>query len=666
MWIEFFVAILFVVAILYMPGYFQLRSLGLSRGAAVVCSPLVAVAEYVLTGVVFALANMHVSWIAIVAPSFVLALAGFVYLLTRGEASSDRSIIDLKILPVYAFVGLIVVFFVYVRAMDGAASYAQIYDNGFHLSIVHRFADAGIFSILHTSIDGALPDDAFGQVSFYPAAWHVICALACNALSIGVGVAENAVNVVFMGIVFPLSTCAFLSALFSDNRRVVVLGSLCTLAIGAYPWGMMTFGPLYSNMAAFAFVGALVYVFFEMTEKGLGTKRRISWCVLFVVGSICVASSQPNAIFTVAIILAPLTCLRIWNWFLARGKSKRMAFCAVAGSLLLFAGIWVALWASPAFHEVVTYPWPSFASVSQAVANVFLLSLRAYPAQIILGIVVVVGFVSVAREKFARWIAFAHLFFCIAYVFAASTDGVLKSLLSGFWYNDSYRVAACVALTAIPLAAAGLNSIVGFALRITRGCGRSPRFGNVVTVVASLAFVAFAYAPSFSVADRYFVETPMGKAGAGLTWLADPAVRKYDPVESAFVEKVKQIVDDDSLILNFPYDGSVFSYSENDLRILFRSFGAAASNDYPVLTKGLAEISYNETVRSEVESLGVEYVLLLDCHWPESEGSVHEDLISGRESDWEGLIALSEDTPGFELVLSEGDMRLYRVIDASL
>lgn len=661
MWSEFFAAMLFVIAILYVPGYFQIRGLGLSRGAAVVCAPLVSITEYVLVGAAFALAGVHVSWVAVVAPSCLLAIVSVVALLVRGERESDEGIIDLRILAVYALVGLIVVFFVYVRAMDGAASYAQIYDNAFHLNTVRRFADAGIFSILHVSIDGALPDGAFGPITFYPAAWHVVCALVCNALSIGAGVAENVVNVVFTGIVFPLSTCAFLSALFANKKRVVALGSLCTLAVGAYPWGMMTFGPLYSNMAAFALVGSLVYIFFEMTGEGQGAKRRALWCVVFVVGSIGVAATQPNAIFTAAVILAPLACLRIWRWLISHGRSSRTAYLVVGVSLVVFAGIWLALWASPMFHAVVVYPWPSFATVYQAVVNVLLLSLRAYPVQVVLGLVIIAGLVAVSKDKQARWAIPSYLFFCVSYVVAASTDGVLKTILSGFWYNDSYRIAACVALTAIPLAAAGLDLIVGFALRAVKGGERSVRLSGVVSVAVSVMFVAAVYAPSFSVADRYFVETPMGKAEAGLAWLADPGVRKYDPAESAFVEKAKRVVDDDSLILNFPYDGSVFSYGENGLNVLYRSFGAAASDDYLTLTKGLAGVSDDDAVKSEIEDLGVGYVLLLDCYWPEGEGSIHEDLITGRESDWEGMFALDESTPGFELVLSEGDMRLYRV-----
>ena len=32
------------------------------------------------------------------------------------------------------------------------------------------------------------------------------------------------------------------------------------------------------------------------------------------------------------------------------------------------------------------------------------------------------------------------------------------------------------------------------------------------------------------------------------------------------------------------------------------------------------------------------------------------------DSNWKGVLDIKEDTPGFELVLSDGDMKLYRIL----
>ena len=39
---------------------------------------------------------------------------------------------------------------------------------------------------------------------------------------------------------------------------------------------------------------------------------------------------------------------------------------------------------------------------------------------------------------------------------------------------------------------------------------------------------------------------------------------------------------------------------------------------------------------------------------------------SFREQDWLGLSSISDETPGFKTVLSQGDMRLYEITDNSV
>ena len=56
--------------------------------------------------------------------------------------------------------------------------------------------------------------------------------------------------------------------------------------------------------------------------------------------------------------------------------------------------------------------------------------------------------------------------------------------------------------------------------------------------------------------------------------------------------------------------------------------------------------------------IGAEYVLVLD----RSRSSMHRWFYPYRCPDWTGMLELNDDTPGFEVILSEGDMRLYRVV----
>ena len=67
-------------------------------------------------------------------------------------------------------------------------------------------------------------------------------------------------------------------------------------------------------------------------------------------------------------------------------------------------------------------------------------------------------------------------------------------------------------------------------------------------------------------------------------------------------------------------------------------------------------------MRSALESVGADYVLVLD---DERVAADRAYLFTYDPALWQGILSIDADTPGFELVLSEGDMRLYRITAAA-
>lgn len=671
MWVSFFAASFALIALLYIPGYFAMRFFQVGAFAALLSAPLISVAGYVLLGIIYDFAGISVSWIAIVFP--VLALGVVLYLLASRKPSNlimAGSRFRWLSLACYVGFGVLVVIYFYVRCLDGPDSFAQIFDNGAHLNMIRSFADSGHFSILNPgeyldgTIDGQSPSIE-GGFSFYPAAWHVVSALVCNALSISAAVAENVSNFVFTGVVFPASVCLLFNYLFVSKMRVVICGAACCLAFEAFPWGMMLFGPLYSNMMAFCVLPLALFcvaVLFEFDKKEM--PRRF---ILFVIAGFVLGAAQPNAIFTALVLFLPYCTARIYSVVFETSKSKIKAIAFGAGFAVLICLLWVALWSSAAFNAVVTYPWPSFTGKMQAVINVFTLSLRDAPAQLVLGFFVLLGMLSSLFYKNARWAVWSYGFAAAIYCVAASTDGALKSLLSGFWYNDSYRLASMLALSALPLASMGLSSAIGviqfvFGKASPNGEQRNKTFAGLTVL---FPFLALTFIPSHSLNGIANVDTAFSRVDGGLTWLADPANRKYTIEESNFSEQARSVVaEDPGVVINFPYDGSVFSYGADDLDIYYRTFYSFGGDDETkesrLLRTSLDEIGSDDEVKAAAETANVKYVLLLDV---EDEGeTIHEDLYSDKQyGDWKGLLDITPETKGFDLVLSEGDMRLYKI-----
>lgn len=59
-----------------------------------------------------------------------------------------------------------------------------------------------------------------------------------------------------------------------------------------------------------------------------------------------------------------------------------------------------------------------------------------------------------------------------------------------------------------------------------------------------------------------------------------------------------------------------------------------------------------------VEDSGIRYVILFDIY--DKDGERMYDAAKDL-SLWKGIMNISDDTPGFEVVLAEDDMRLYRL-----
>lgn len=138
--------------------------------------------------------------------------------------------------------------------------------------------------------------------------------------------------------------------------------------------------------------------------------------------------------------------------------------------------------------------------------------------------------------------------------------------------------------------------------------------------------------------------------------------RGYTADEQAFVGRVLDLLGPDEPVLNSPYDGSIYAYGVDGLNVYYRSQGGYGTDEERdasvVLRKSLADIGEAPSVRQVVEGEGIHYVMKL--HESDSNGYYFPNY---RPEDWEGIEDVDDDTPGLEVVLAEGDMRLYRIVD---
>jgi len=388
MWSSFLIAVVVAVILLYAPGSLALRGAGLSTPLAVASAPFVSMFLYAAVGIVLTAAGVVTSWAVLL--SVALVLAGVVYVLSRARGGGEvlalgPSRVSLRagwlVLACYVTVGVLVGFCCFLSVMDGPESFPRQIDTVFHLARIRAYAESGAFSVLDaTNYPDGMGYGAALPGGFYPAAWHVVGAMVYQATGFAVSLVLNALDFTFAAVVFPASTYVLLSYVFDDHPKAVALGALVAVAFVAFPWRLLTFGLLCSNLASFAMAPAVAACFACLIDPVRGAHHRLALLAAFAVGCCALAVTQPNAIFTIAVLLWPLCAWRMAGLADRLHVSDRarplVRVALVAAFLALAAAVWVALYHASFMSGVLSIDWWPIYGKGEAVTELLLLAYR--------------------------------------------------------------------------------------------------------------------------------------------------------------------------------------------------------------------------------------------------------------------------------------------------
>lgn len=663
-WLTFALAICIGVVVLYVPGYLVGRAVSLERFASVAAAPAFSVAALVILGVVLNAAHVRCDgWMLLLACAALCLLIYGVCRVLRGLRGVDgrthltRNAVDGEWVLVALYIGVaaVVSLVVFVHAMGDPVSFSRNDDTTVHLSVVRGFLDSGTFSTLNVTKYLDLGESG----GYYPAAWHVATAVLASFVGNQVALATNAMILVVCVFVLPVGLLFLLRQLFPDNKLALYSGSLFSVAFCGYPWGFVVFGQLLSNLLSFALIpGALGLLISSLNASG---PSKSGFAVAYACSMISVALAQPNGAFTLGIWSVAFAVSHLWSkrsdgyW---SGKRTAIILCFIA------CAAWVLLFAAPPLQGVVTYSWKPTLSIPKAiVAGLLFMFTNREGVQPFLTVLVLLGIAKTLKDRRLRWLSVSYIAAFSFYVIDVATDGFMKQLLTGFWYTDCYRTGAMTALFAIPLAA------LGFAWLVKLGAGllgkmRFGRQGSNNSCVVAMVLVVLLAVCQFAPVRFAFGKTDVRP---GLMKIHAEVSSRYSwekgltSEEDAFAKRVMSLAGHDCVV-NVPSDGSCWSYGVEGLNTLFRrsaTAGPSGSEPYAtVLRTQLCDYAVSDEVREAVEKTGARYVMLLD------EKSYDDRTVVKfryKEEDWVGIESITQDTPGFTLVLSEGDMRLYRI-----
>lgn len=669
----------FVVAVvLILPGMLASRAFGVPFKQSLSFGPAVTVFFLVFMGIALRFISVAEGYFALLILLFLFAAVSGVACFFRFHGRSaffDTDIVSL--LPYLCTLALSVPVTVYlfVRGIGLPDNFLQVYDNSFHLSVVQSMKHASSYSILSIGSYLEASSKVFSpnaSAGFYPAAWHIVAALVARAFDISVMASINLTNFVFVAFVLPLGVQSLIAVLTKGDVQKGICAAVVTLAAIAFPWTLLYWGPVYPNFAAFCTVPAVASVFIWFMQ---GFDERRSVCladrpvlVAMLFGLASLVSLQPNALFTLGILLVPSIVLCLGGLFerqllRIQSISVKFAYYASRGIVLLaVAVIWFLMTKASFLQGVINFHWPSFTYVFDALWRAFSFSFNESTPCILLACLVVLGSFCALGNRSYRGYFFVYIFSIMLFVVDATQEGFIRHFLTGFWYTDQYRVAAMTALFSIPLSTLGLDFIlrkVQSAFSVSVGMDRSARYLPQALCIVLIACGLF-WPESVNPSINNYSPVGFTKSVLNYTYSIYDVDNNLTSDELAFLGEVKQIAGDE-LIINNPFDGSVYGYATNDLNLMYRKFGSFGKEETTVskqIRHGLDRISYDSLIARDVKQSGGKYLLVLDYGENGREGV---DMPGYHKSGWTGIDSIDDSTPGFSLVLSEKDMRLYSI-----
>lgn len=684
MWGLFFLASATLLLFLFMPGYASARVLRFKSLDSLLVAPMLAIALYELVAIGLSVAGVFVTGALLLTVGVIICICCCIaYRLhevygVRGGASrkdsrnKKRFSKDSAYTLLFFLIVLLLATWIYVVPLDGPSSFAQDSDNTFHLSLIKSFVDSGNYSALSVSLYHDMESSSVVPVAggFYPAAWHLLAAFVSSLFQQNAAFASNVVNYVILFYVFPSGVLLFMRTVISGEKGMILSAALVLFAFGGFPWGTLVSvsGPLFPNTLGLALVLPCAAVFVLGARKAFDHRFPTRELVSFVSGVISLGVAHPSSVFTLAVVLAPYLVYLSGQFVVRKGKthSRRLLLVAYGVSVMVISLIWVACYLAPPLRSVTSFTWAPTADLLHVVINAFTLAYRLPFTNYLLAALVVVGFVCMLARPRQRWFAFSYLIAVLIYAIGASSDGLLQHLVSGFWYTDPYRTGASASLLAIPLAAVGLSYLVGKVHDFLTKKLNNRVLQRGLIVILSLVTSCLLY--------MYVIKLPNGEiiyTGLGYYNTCSVLSNSYDRAnlfdenEKDFCSRVSEVVDSDAVIYNNADDGSSFAYPLYGLNLLYRRSAAellgSESEGSKVLRLELDELSVNDGVKSVLKENNIKYILNLDTGGLPTDERCYYGYYAWDK--WPGINSIDDETPGLKILISEGDMRLYEIVE---
>lgn len=653
-WMQTIPTIAIGLLLLFAPGALLARTMG-ARGLTLL-SAAAPLTVSIASLAAIALQVLHIGWSAASMILSTLLVAGLtaaariLWLRRRsGELPKLRpigfpSLIRTAGYAVAVLMPAAIIFYRFSRIIGSPEHISQTYDNVFHLNALRVITDSGRAS----SLTLASLDPSSDRMSFYPAAWHDVVALVAQAGGGSIPVGLNATNMIIAGLVWPLSAMFLVSTL--TGRRLVPVLMTGALAAGfsSFPYLMIDFGVLYPNVLSIALLpfclGALAG-FLGIGREATASRALYFW--LLAVSSIGLTLAHPST--TMALIAFAVSPLLYWFGTRVRrlyGQPHWLRDSLIALAAVAAYGVAaVVLWNKVRPSDAASF-WAPMTTVPRAVGE----AITSAPQGnrdvpwLIFALTVVGILVLFAQRRL--WILGCFVISAGFYaVVSGYPAGPVRSFWTGVWYNDSYRLAALLPVTAIAIAAVGGSWLIE---RAHQRLHRWPQSTRVPQHALTAAGTILLIVAAGALTQGRSIDAAQARAARAYASTVTSPLLSSD--EESLLKRLDRHVPTDSVVIGNPWTGASLVYPYTGRRALLPAISSSPTPEEKIILNRLNAVSKDPKVCEAIQQENSYFVLDFGP----------EEVHQGKHA-YPGMANLAE-APGLRLVDTQGAASLYEVV----
>ena len=641
-WLQALPTFLVLSAVVVLPGLAVGYALGLRGLSAWGMATPLSVTVLTVFGIIAGLAGLHWSLLVLLSGTAVTAgvaalLARLFHLRVPPHRHVDSRRVKLAGLG-GAAVGAALQAAAVMRGIGQANTISNSPDVTFHLNRIRTMLDSGDVSSL---VGG-----------FYPSAFHDVVVSALGVAPTDLVVAGNLGALLTAAVVWPIGCVALARQVFGPRPLALLAAGLCSSAFVAFPAFLLGWGVLWPNALGLAMVpGSLAMAVAAVKPVAMtGVRRRTAGLALaMAVPGVFLA--HPNAMLSLALLVLTVLAAAAIE-VLVEGPDQLRRRAGI-GLTVLVVGSLAAVLLLPRLSSrvaaVSAYDWKPTETVGEASLDMLLNAPHERPLLIGLSVLVALGaVVAVVRRRSLLWAVVSFLLFSLLYVLAAAVGTPLTQLFTGYWYNDSVRIAASNAIPGTILAVAGLGALQqGLTRLLVRRSpvAAAPRSRLVTVGVPAMVAALFlgmtggaSHTAEAETVDHYY--HPQTKAR-----------RFVNSTQIASLEKLARHIPRGAVVAGVPANGSALLYAVADRPVLFNTLSPLKDPDHVTIGRYLDQVSTRPEVCAALKRTNVRYAVTGKwTFWAEKIN--HEDTV--------GMVRLAG-RPGFTKIASAGGYNLYRI-----